>query len=136
QSGLNAISAILYPTALRSTGSGSAVGIGRVGAGAGPVVGGWLICMKFPVQDLYMIATVPFIVGAVVAFILMPMFAERMATHGPGRRRLRRLGVIASEGKQSSCACACARGGDCFVALRAPRNDALGAPLRVLDGLP
>jgi AAHS family 4-hydroxybenzoate transporter-like MFS transporter len=85
QSGLNAISAILYPTALRSTGSGSAFGIGRVGAIAGPFVGGWLIGLKFPVQDLYMIATIPFVVGAVVAFILMPMFAERMATHGPGR---------------------------------------------------
>ena len=38
-----------------------------------------------PVQDLYMIATIPFVIGAVVAFIMMPMFAERMATHGPGR---------------------------------------------------
>ena len=85
QSGLNAISAILYPTPLRSTGSGAAFGIGRVGAILGPIVGGRLIDMKLPVQDLYMIATIPFVVGAVVAFILMPMFAERMATHGPGR---------------------------------------------------
>jgi AAHS family 4-hydroxybenzoate transporter-like MFS transporter len=85
QSGLNAISAILYPTALRSTGSGAAFGIGRVGAILGPIVGGRLIDMKLPVQDLYMIATIPFVIGAVVAFILMPIFAERMATHGPGR---------------------------------------------------
>ena len=85
QSGLNAISAILYPTALRSTGSGAAFGIGRVGAILGPILGGRLIDMKLPVQDLYMVATVPFVVGAVVAFILMPMFAERMETHGPGR---------------------------------------------------
>jgi AAHS family 4-hydroxybenzoate transporter-like MFS transporter len=85
QSGLNAISAILYPTALRSTGSGAAFGVGRVGAILGPIVGGRLIDMKLPVQDLYMIATIPFVVGAVVAFILMPIFAERMATHGPGR---------------------------------------------------
>jgi AAHS family 4-hydroxybenzoate transporter-like MFS transporter len=85
QSGLNAVSAILYPTALRSTGSGAAFGIGRVGAILGPVIGGRLIDMHLPVQQLYMIATIPFIVGAVAAFILMPMFAERMATHGPGR---------------------------------------------------
>jgi AAHS family 4-hydroxybenzoate transporter-like MFS transporter len=85
QFGLNAVSAILYPTALRSTGSGAAFGIGRVGAILGPVIGGRLIDMHLPVQQLYMIATIPFIVGAVVAFMLMPMFAERMATHGPGR---------------------------------------------------
>jgi len=85
QFGLNAISAIIYPTALRSTGSGACFGVGRVGAILGPVIGGRLIDMKLPVQDLYMIATIPFVIGAVAAFILMPMFAERMATHGPGR---------------------------------------------------
>ncbi len=85
QFGLNAVSAILYPTALRSTGSGAAFGVGRVGAILGPVIGGRLIDMKLPVQDLYMIATIPFVIGAVAAFILMPMFADRMATHGPGR---------------------------------------------------
>jgi AAHS family 4-hydroxybenzoate transporter-like MFS transporter len=85
QFGLNAVSAIIYPTALRSTGSGACFGIGRVGAILGPVIGGRLIDMKLPVQDLYMIATIPFVIGAVAAFILMPMFAERMETHGPGR---------------------------------------------------
>jgi AAHS family 4-hydroxybenzoate transporter-like MFS transporter len=85
QSGLNAVSAILYPTALRSTGSGAAFGIGRVGAILGPIIGGRLIDLKLPVQDLYMIATIPFVIGAVAAFILMPMFTDRMATHGPGR---------------------------------------------------
>lgn len=85
QFGINAISAILYPTALRSTGSGAAFGVGRVGAILGPVVGGRLIDLKLPVQDLYMIATIPFVIGAVAAFILMPMFAERMRTQGPGR---------------------------------------------------
>ena len=85
QFGLNAVSALLYPTALRSTGSGAAFGVGRVGAILGPVVGGRLIDAKLPVQDLYMIATIPFVIGAVAAFILMPMFNERMRTVGPGR---------------------------------------------------
>lgn len=85
QFGLNAISALLYPTALRSTGSGAAFGIGRVGAILGPVIGGRLIDAKLPVEDLYMIATIPFVIGAVAAFVLMPMFNERMRTIGPGR---------------------------------------------------
>jgi len=85
QFGINAISAILYPTALRSTGSGAAFGIGRVGAILGPVIGGPLIDMHLSVQTLYMIAAVPFVLGAITAFIMMPMFSERMLTHGPGR---------------------------------------------------
>jgi AAHS family 4-hydroxybenzoate transporter-like MFS transporter len=85
QFGLNAISAILYPTALRSTGSGAAFGIGRVGAIFGPVVGGRLIDAPLPVQQLYMAAAIPYVLGAIAAFIMMPMFAERMATQGPGR---------------------------------------------------
>ena len=44
-----------------------------------------LIDAKLPVEDLYMIATIPFVIGAVAAFILMPMFNERMRTIGPGR---------------------------------------------------
>ncbi len=85
QSGLNAITAILYPTPLRSTGAGAAFGIGRVGAILGPVIGGRLIDMHLPVQQLYMIAAIPFVLGAIVAFILMPMYAARMQSHGPGR---------------------------------------------------
>jgi AAHS family 4-hydroxybenzoate transporter-like MFS transporter len=85
QSGINAVAAIIYPTALRSTGTGAAFGIGRVGAILGPVIGGRLIDMHLPVHQLYMAAAVPFALAAIAAFILMPLFTERMATHGPGR---------------------------------------------------
>lgn len=40
QFGLNAISAIIYPTSIRAVGSGWALCIGRVGSVFGPVVGG------------------------------------------------------------------------------------------------
>src|SRR5262249_41851320 len=40
QFGINAVSAIIYPTPLRSTGSGACFGVGRVGAILGPVIGG------------------------------------------------------------------------------------------------
>jgi AAHS family 4-hydroxybenzoate transporter-like MFS transporter len=78
QFGLNAVSAIIYPTALRSTGSGWAFGIGRVGSIVGPIVGGVLIGMKLPVQQLYMMATIPFILAAIIALIMMPMYAKRV----------------------------------------------------------
>jgi AAHS family 4-hydroxybenzoate transporter-like MFS transporter len=43
QIGTNALAAALYPTATRGTGVGWAVGIGRIGAILGPVVGGLLL---------------------------------------------------------------------------------------------
>lgn len=43
QIGTNALAAALYPTSIRGTGVGWAVGIGRIGAILGPVVGGMLL---------------------------------------------------------------------------------------------
>ena len=40
QIGLNALSGIVYPTAMRSTGSGWAFGVGRIGSISGPIIGG------------------------------------------------------------------------------------------------
>ena len=50
QSGSNAIVAGYYPTAVRSTGVGWALGIGRIGSIVGPWVGGLILCL--PVEDL------------------------------------------------------------------------------------
>src|SRR5262249_56454028 len=40
QPGLNALSGAYYPTYIRSTGVGAGLGVGRVGAIAGPAIGG------------------------------------------------------------------------------------------------
>src|SRR5206468_11964361 len=40
QAGLNALAAMFYPTAIRATGIGWALGVGRVGSIVGPSVGG------------------------------------------------------------------------------------------------
>ena len=45
QFGINATSAMIYPTSIRSNGSGWAFGIGRFGAIAGPVIAGVLLGM-------------------------------------------------------------------------------------------
>ena len=79
QMGLNAISAMLYPTALRSTGSGWAFGVGRVGSIIGPVLGGLLIT-KLDVQHLYLIAAIPFVLGSIASFFMMRMFTARRRT--------------------------------------------------------
>lgn len=70
QSFINVMSAILYPTAVRSTGVGWALGIGRVGAIVGPVVGGILLAAQFTPRNLFFMISVPALVAALSMFIL------------------------------------------------------------------
>jgi AAHS family 4-hydroxybenzoate transporter-like MFS transporter len=77
QSGINVIGALIYPTSLRANGSGWELGIGRIGSIAGPLVGALLIGL--PVERLYMWSALPFVVGAVVCFIVYHLNAARLA---------------------------------------------------------
>lgn len=77
QFGLNASSAMIYPTSVRSNGSGWAFGVGRVGSVLGPIVGGILIGMKVPLQELFLWATVPFLVGTVACIALTRLYFSR-----------------------------------------------------------
>jgi AAHS family 4-hydroxybenzoate transporter-like MFS transporter len=86
QFGLNATAAMIYPTSIRSNGAGWALGVGRVGSIAGPLVGGALIAMKAPVQQLYVIAAVPLLVGAIACFVLMRLYVGRFRGRGLGER--------------------------------------------------
>jgi AAHS family 4-hydroxybenzoate transporter-like MFS transporter len=76
QFGINAVSATLYPTALRSTGSGWAFGVGRVGSIAGPVVGGLLIAAHLGLPHLYLVAAIPFVFASIAAFALTRLYAR------------------------------------------------------------
>jgi MFS transporter, AAHS family, 4-hydroxybenzoate transporter len=59
QNGLNAVSAIIYPTWIRSTGAGWTTGVGRIGSIIGPVLGGVLISRRMPISSLLLCVTVP-----------------------------------------------------------------------------
>lgn len=86
QFGLNAASAMIYPTAFRSNGSGWAFAIGRFGSVAGPKVGGVLIAMQLSLQSLYLWATVPFILGAVASIALARLYFGTFKGEGLGQR--------------------------------------------------
>ena len=58
QSGINVVGAMIYPTSLRANGSGWQLGIGRLGAIAGPLVGALFVGL--PVTRLYMWSALPF----------------------------------------------------------------------------
>src|ERR1700689_4153857 len=52
----NALAAGYYPTAVRATGVGWALGIGRVGSIIGPLVGGVLLSLKWSAAEVFMTA--------------------------------------------------------------------------------
>jgi MFS transporter, AAHS family, 4-hydroxybenzoate transporter len=52
----NALAAGFYPTALRATGVGWALGIGRIGSIIGPLVGGLLLAAKWSAAALFLAA--------------------------------------------------------------------------------
>ena len=70
QSFINVLSATIYPTAVRSTGVGWALGVGRVGAIIGPVVGGMLLAAHIPSRIMFFMIAVPALIAALSMFIL------------------------------------------------------------------
>jgi len=53
------LSSLAYPPAIRSTGAGWALGAGRVGTIAGPLLGGILLALGFRAQDIFVAASIP-----------------------------------------------------------------------------
>ena len=76
QPGVNSLAAVYYPTYLRSTGIGSGLGFGRIGAIIGPVVAGILIQRHWAARELFYAAAVPAAVSAIATYGLRWVMAE------------------------------------------------------------
>jgi len=63
--GLYSFAAELYPTKIRATGVGWAIGLGRVGAIIGPIIGGTLISQGMHMSSTFFVFSIPLLVGAV-----------------------------------------------------------------------
>ena len=74
QFALYAVSGMVYPTTLRSTGVGSAIGIGKLGSVAGSMLGGVLLSMHLPVAQLF------FNLAAVLVFVAILSASLRSAS--------------------------------------------------------
>jgi AAHS family 4-hydroxybenzoate transporter-like MFS transporter len=59
QAGLNALAAMFYPTEVRATGIGWALGVGRVGSIVGPSLGGLLLSLRWTPDRIFMAAVAP-----------------------------------------------------------------------------
>jgi AAHS family 4-hydroxybenzoate transporter-like MFS transporter len=70
QTAANALAAALYPTSVRATGVGWALGIGRVGSIVGPLIGGMLLAMRWSPASVFMAAAVAALCAAVAAYSL------------------------------------------------------------------
>ena len=68
--GLTAVTAAMYPTAIRSTGIGWAIGTGRIGGVAGPMLGGMLLSLGWTSVDVFRFAAGPAFLTAVAAFVI------------------------------------------------------------------
>ena len=68
--GLYSVAARLYPTEVRTTGVGWAIGAGRTGAIIGPVLGGIFIGLGLSMSANFMIFAVPLVVAAVATALI------------------------------------------------------------------
>jgi len=80
QPGLNALGSSYYPTYLRSTGVGAGLGVGRIGAIVGPVIGSVLVAQQWAPQQLLWAAAVP---AAVSTAVLLTLWAVLGRTPRP-----------------------------------------------------
>jgi AAHS family 4-hydroxybenzoate transporter-like MFS transporter len=70
QIGMNALVAATYPTEMRATAVGWALGVGRVGAIFGPVAGGWLLAAGWTSQSLVLAAAAPAVCAGLAVLAL------------------------------------------------------------------
>ncbi len=68
--GLYSVAARIYPTAVRATGIGWAIGLGRVGAIIGPSIAGILIGLGWERADYFTVLSIPFFIGAIAIWQL------------------------------------------------------------------
>jgi len=68
--GLYAVAAKVYPTEIRSTGIGWAIGLGRSGAVLGPAAAGFLIAAGFSMSANFYIFAIPMALGGLISYWL------------------------------------------------------------------
>lgn len=67
---INALASAFYPTAVRSTGVGWALGIGRIGSILGPLVGGFALASGATMAAIFSGAALPIVVCSVAVMLL------------------------------------------------------------------
>jgi MFS transporter, AAHS family, 4-hydroxybenzoate transporter len=79
QAGVIALAAVVYPVAIRSTGVGWAMAIGRLGAVVGPMLGGILLGLQWSADQILLVIAVPELIGALCVFLVSKIPASKLA---------------------------------------------------------
>jgi AAHS family 4-hydroxybenzoate transporter-like MFS transporter len=64
------VAGAFYPTFIRATGVGWGLGIGRVGAIIGPLIGGWMVANHWSPNQIFMVAAVPPMIVVILLLVL------------------------------------------------------------------
>jgi AAHS family 4-hydroxybenzoate transporter-like MFS transporter len=96
--GLSALAGELYPTFMRATGVGWALGIGRIGSLLSPVLGGMLLSWQWQVSSIFLAVAVPAFLAA-VCVLLVGWFSS---TRGEMETELAPLSGVTSQASVTS----------------------------------
>lgn len=77
----NALTADYYPTAIRSTGIGWALGIGRVGSILGPILGGFLLSYGGSARNVFWAAAAPALIATLAAAAVSFIYKKKEVPH-------------------------------------------------------
>jgi AAHS family 4-hydroxybenzoate transporter-like MFS transporter len=75
--GVIALAAVSYPVAIRSTGVGWAMAIGRLGSVIGPILGGFFLSWNWRVELIFPVIAAPALIGALCVFLIRQLIASR-----------------------------------------------------------
>lgn len=81
---VTAVATTFYPTQIRSTGVGAALGFGRVGSLAGPLLGGWALGAGVAPAQIFVLLAVPMLVCGLATLPLSGAFGPRRVVEQPG----------------------------------------------------
>jgi MFS transporter, AAHS family, 4-hydroxybenzoate transporter len=81
QPGINALTGLMYPTAIRGNGAGWAQAIGRAGSSLGPIMGGLFVGMNVSLQAFLLAPAVGALFGALAAFALARVCVRRFGSY-------------------------------------------------------
>jgi AAHS family 4-hydroxybenzoate transporter-like MFS transporter len=70
QVGVTALASITYPVAMRATGLGWALGVGRVGSIVGPTIGGIMLATAADARSVYLGCVIPVLLGMAAVALL------------------------------------------------------------------
>jgi len=76
--GMNAVMGIIYPTAIRSSGVGWTMAVGRIGSLSGSVLGGLLLGMHLSQRQLFLAPAIFLGIGAVLCALFLRLCVRRV----------------------------------------------------------